>query len=174
MSVSLEQAPPEVHHMAREILEQHHAELRLTDGSLTRLCILMARQGDDSDEPPVKLHGYPCYAVISIIPYKQRVDKRADAEIVIDETAWVDLTEPQQRALLDHELTHLEIQKDENGFVKTDDAGRPKLKMRLHEWQIGGFRSIAERYGGDAMEVVEARKFEDRFGEAVLKKSLFA
>lgn len=177
MGVNFEQAPIEVHQIASEVLQAHHPELRMTDGSPVKLCILMAFRGDDADEPAVMLHGYPCYAKISIIPLKQRVDKRADAEIIIDREEWDNnLSHPQQRALLDHEITHLEIQKDENGFVKTDDVGRPKLKLKVHDWHIGGFRSIAQRYGSDALEVVEARKFQESYGDVALKREaeLFA
>lgn len=174
MSVILDSAEQSVHDMANEIIDAHHPELKgvpNVDGSRSRLCILMACNEDkESDEPPVKCHGYPAAAIVSIIPYKQRVDKRADAEIIIDALVWDGLTEPQQRALLDHEITHLEVQKDEHGFVKTDDAGRPKLKLRLHDWQIGGFRSIAERYGDEALEVRHARDFQKEYGDVALTK----
>lgn len=174
MAVTYDQAPAEVHEMAREILEEHHPELKLGESEHVRLCILMAQvTGDDvdPDEPAVKWNGYPALAVISVISYKQRVDKRADAEIIIDRKAWDDMTEPKQRALLDHEITHLEIQTDADGFVKSDDQGRPKLKLRLHDWQLGGFRSIAQRYGGDAVEVVEARKFEQDYADVTTAKA---
>ena len=164
MSVCYERAEHYVLDMAYEIIGKHHSDLKKAD---VKLCILMAFTGDDSNDPPVKLHGYPCAAVVSIIPLKQRADKRADAEIIIDQKAWDDYTEPRQRALLDHQITHLEIQKDEHGFVKTDDIGRPKLKMRLHDWEIGGFRSIAQRYGDDAIEVTCARDFRRNFGDVV-------
>lgn len=163
---------PEILDMAREIIEKYHPELKTPDGGYVRLCIMLAFQGgDDADhEPAVKLHGYPCYAVIKSIPYKQRVDKRADAEITIDKEKWESLTDRQQRALLDHEITHLEIKRDEYGAVDTDDCGRPKLNIRLHDWQLGGFRSIARRYGSEALEVIEARHFDEDFGKDVLEK----
>lgn len=173
MATIYEQARPEVHEMAADILRIHHPHLKLGDGDPVKICILMAsNDGEEGSrgEPAVKCHGYPAQAVISIIPYKQRVDKRADAEIIIDEANWVDLTEPQQRALLDHEITHLEMQSDESGFVKTDDIGRPKLKLRLHDFQLGGFRTIARRYGADAPEVKLATDFQEKFGADLLVK----
>ena len=172
MAVILELAEESVHALAKEIIERFHPDLKEKadkPGSGIRLCIFMASNGDkESHEPAVKLHGYPCYATIGIIPYKQRVDKRADAEITIDESKWKDMPETQQRALLDHEITHLEVVRDEDGFLKTDDAGRPKLKMRLHDWQLGGFRVIAQRYGADALDVVEAVAFRDTFGDVAM------
>ncbi len=172
MSVTYEQAKWDVHKMAGEVMEQHHGKrLRFADGVFPTLCILMANSSkEEPNGSAVMLHGYPCQAVISVIPYKQRVDKRADVEIIIDEKNWHDLTEPQQRALLDHEITHLEFDVDlKTGIVKTDDAGRPKLKTRTHDYQIGGFREIARRYGADAPEVITARDFAERFGDDVLK-----
>jgi hypothetical protein len=133
-----------------------------------RLCILMATSDTpENGEPAVKLHGWPCAAVVSVIGYKQRVDKRADAEIVIDAKWWDGATPNQRRATLDHEITHLEIQKDETGSVKTDDQGRPKLKLRLHDYELSGFRSIAERYGEDALEVMGIRDFDEKFGPSM-------
>lgn len=176
MSTIYEQAPPDVHEMAKEIIAQHHPALqRMLDGEPVRLCILFASSSDEK-QPAVKCHGYPAAAVISIIPYKQRVDKRADAEIIIDERHWEGLTDVQRRALLDHEITHLEIDLDENNLVRTDDSGRPKLRLKLHDFDFGGFRSVARRYGADAPEVILARKFEEDFGEDVLRSGdrLFA
>jgi len=92
MSIVYERAEdtnPEILRMAREIMEQHHPELKTPDGGYVRLCVMLAFQGGDNDgEPAVKLYGYPCYATIKSIPYKQRVDKRADAEITIDREKW--------------------------------------------------------------------------------------
>lgn len=176
MSTCYELAGPEVHDLARNILETHHPELKMPDGEHVRLCIMFAFTTDDSPEPPVKCHGYPAAAVVSVIPYKQRVDKRADAEIILDQKVWLDrLTELQQRALLDHEITHLEIQVDDHGLVKTDDTGRPKLKLKLHDYELGGFRSIAKRYGEDALEVMEAQRFVKDQGDVMLTgEKLFA
>lgn len=178
MPTTLVLAPKEIHDMAREILraEWHH-DIRLGQGNedqdFIRLCIFLAHS--DSSEPPVKLHGYPCAAKIAIIPYKQRVDKRADAEITIDALWWDNATEPAQRALLDHEISHLELSKDDLGCLKTDDQGRPKLSLRLHDWQLGGFRAIAQRYGDNAPEVAMARDFQKRHGDVALAAgNLFA
>jgi len=174
MPITFEPATLQVYEMAEEIMRTYHPELEMGSGEWPRLCIMTA-VSDDPEDSPLKINGDPAAAIISIIPYKQRVDKRADAEILIDARIWHDLRDGQRRALLDHEITHLQIQWDENGIVKTDDCGRPKLKMRLHDWTLTGFRSIATRYGEDALEVIDARKFVEKFGKDVLApKELFA
>jgi Putative phage metallopeptidase len=166
MSLSYEQAGEEIHGMARDIIQQHHGELDMP-GFQIKLCIMFVSD-HETDEPCLELHGDPAGAVISVIPYKQRADKRADAEIIIDRLVWEDLNDRQRTALLDHEITHLEIQLDENGCVKTDDIGRPKLKLKRHDWTLSGFRSIAVRYGSDALEVIEARKFDRDYGDVTI------
>lgn len=174
MSIVYERAGGDVLSLAEDIMRTHHPELQTGPGEYPRLCILMA-SGAEPGRSAVVAHGYPCQATIAVIPYKQRVDKRADAEIIIDERNWLDLSEARQRALLDHEITHIEIQKDEHGHLKTDDMGRPKLKMRLHDFDFGGFREISRRYGADAPETIAARDFADRFGDDVLSQDkLFA
>lgn len=173
MSVIYIQANEEVKSMAREIIEQHHPELVCPGGEYVRLCIMMAM--GDSGEPTVKVNGVPKSAVVTVIPYKQRVDKRADAEIIVDSDVFKNASERQQRAILDGCITALEIQKDEIGSVKTDDEGRPKIRLRICDWNLNGFRSIAQRYGSDAPEVAAARKFKEEYGDAVFAEDkLFA
>lgn len=172
MPIRYEQADDSIHAMAREVMEKHHPELRMPDQSYVKLCILMAEDDDLEDgESTLKDAGYPLQAKVSVIQYKQRVDERDDAEILLDRANWERLTEPQQRALLDHAVTHLDIQKDENGFVKTDDVGRPKLKLKVPDFRLSGFRSVARRHGDDAPEVIAARAFERDYGEDVLGRA---
>lgn len=172
MPVIYEKSEPDevINHIARGVMLEHHPELKLPDDTYPTLAILWASCGAEDDDAPVKWQGYPAAAVISIIPYKQRVDKRADAEIIVDKKHFEKLSDLQQKALIDHEITHLQISLDDQGYVKTDDNGRPKLKLRLHDWQLGGFRSIAKRYGADALETMGARAFEKEYGADVLAK----
>jgi hypothetical protein len=183
MSIIYELADPSIHDLAREIMEAHHGNqesvdpttgevqlrnLRMADGTYPRLCILMATDDDpEGDGNPVKLHDRTCAAVISIIPYKQRVDKRADAEIIIDAERWKKFSQRTRRALLDHEITHLEFKIDDDGFVQTDDAGRPKLRLRDHDWDVTGFRSIAQRYGDDSIDVMNLRQLQKDYGDVM-------
>ena len=143
--------------MAESVARNHHSEL--VDAGVT-IGVLACVHGerDDESRPALKLHGYTCAATIQITPVKQRMLGHPDAVIVIDEKTWEGLTEARRRALIDHELTHLVVQFDDDGQPKLDDAGRPKLRMRLHDWELGGFEEVAERHGGSALEVVEFRR----------------
>lgn len=168
--------------MAAEVLEQHHDDpknpnsyLRLPDKSFVQLCIMFAYNDDDGEKTPaVTKDGYPAQGIVSVIPLKQRVDKRADVEIVLDRANWEELTDGQKRALLDHFLEHIVIRKDENNMVICDDIGRPKVTLRLCDWHLKGFQAVAKRWGDDAPEVIAAREFDEKFGEDVRKAALFA
>ncbi len=83
-----------------------------------------------------------------------RVAGKADADLKIDEENWNGLTDRQREALLHHELLHLEVKSDEEGHVQTDDCGRPKLKIRPHDWEAGGFNQVAEAYREDSPEAI--------------------
>jgi len=120
-----------------------------------RIGILFA-QNDKG--PAVKLHGAACNATIRIISHKDRVTKRYDAELVIDERNWDGFSDRQRQALIAHELEHLElVQKiDPDTKVKRvqyDEGGRPKLKLRPGDWDVGdGFASVVAEFGKDAVE----------------------
>ena len=76
------------------------------------------------------------------------------------------MTEPQKDALVDHELTHLVLVIDpKTKTPKLDHSGRPKLAMRLHDWELGGFADTAQHYGKDALEVISMRRFSDKYGQ---------
>jgi hypothetical protein len=143
------------------LIASHHPDLQKHEVTVG---VVLATT-DDPDKPAVKLHGYPCAAVVSITPYKQRIHGVADALITIDAANWDDLSERQRESLIAHELTHLTVATDRKGYAKADDAGRPKLRMRLHDVQVGWFMSIAERYGEDSYEVQQARDIQDKHGQ---------
>ncbi len=65
---------------------------------------------------------------------------------------------------MDHELTHLELAEKEGAPV-LDDGGRPKLKMRLHDYEFGWFTEVAERHKENAIEVQQARALIDGDGQ---------
>jgi hypothetical protein len=126
---------------------------------------------DDPERPAVKLHGYPCAAVIKINSAKDRLEGKSDATITIDGRAWAEEWSDDGRvALIEHELQHLIVarskptKRDPEARVLSDDAGRPKLKMRPHDFQIGGFVSIARRHGDESFERKTAAALRADFG----------
>lgn len=150
---TLERAPAEALEIVNEMTEKYHGALR--DAELTIDVFFAFAKTDehgDTESCAVKLHGYPCAAVVKINSYTLRAKGHADAEITIDGDNWDTWTDDQCRALIDHELEHLELKTDKDGLLVRDDLDRPKLRMRKHDHQYGWFDSVARRHGEASLE----------------------
>lgn len=123
------------------------------------------KESGEPKGPALKHEGYPAAAVIKINNQKDRVEGKTDATIVVDGDKWADWSDEYRTALIDHELTHLELDLDDDKAVKLDDCNRPKLKMRLHDWQIGGFEEVARRHGDDSPEKKQTKALHDKHGQ---------
>jgi hypothetical protein len=166
MTTTYTPASPDITDRIAEVLMDYHGDL--AEHGVT-IGILMATS--DDDKPAVTKDGYPCAALIEKTSYKNRCLGIADAVITIDSASWKDFTEAEKVAVLDHELMHLELVYDKDGVLKTDDANRPKLKMRLHDFQIGGFAVIAERHGAASIESQEFRSVYHHYYQQLFKWS---
>lgn len=111
--------------------------------------VLMA---SNPDGRAVKVGGYPALAKIKKTTLENRANGDADARLIIDAEYWEHADKAQRTALIDHELTHL-VLVVKDGEVQRDDLYRPKLRMRLHDFEIGGFYEICERHKEKAVEL---------------------
>ena len=151
--------------LMEEVVEQFHPHLN--DHSAI---IDLIDAYDTAGGPAVMHHGIPAYAVVRAVPLKDRTMGRGDCEITFDGFMVGNLSEDGQRALIDHELYHLEIKRNKDGQVKFDDLGRVEFKMRPHDREFGWFDSIARRWGRHSMEVRQAMEMikEEEFRELYL------
>lgn len=151
-------ASAEVNQIVEQMLEKYHGPLR--DAGVQIECLFAFALTDDNGDstgPALKLGGYPCNAVVRILNLKDRTVGRGDAEIVIDGDQWDTWDDEQKRALIDHEIEHLELKTDDEGVIR-DDLGRPKLRLRKHDVHFGWFDSIARRHGAASFEVQQFRQ----------------
>lgn len=140
--------------MVNRILEKWHPDV-----AKTRPWISVIFASND-EGPDLKLHGYPCAAVIKQNSYKDRVAGKADVDILVSREWWDDNpTDEAREALLDRELCHLEVKLDKNGEVVTDDLDRPRFTMRLHDFEFGGFYEVIRRHKQLAVEAQQMVKF---------------
>jgi hypothetical protein len=117
----------------------------------------------NSEDAPLKHGGYPAAALARICNYKQRVKGYGDCEIAIDKEDWDTKDDAERLALLHHELRHFEPVMGKNG-LKRDALDRPKLRLRLHDAQIGVFYDVVEKHGAKAPE---SRLFADAYRKMV-------
>lgn len=160
MAKTFSQAGKETTDLVATVLTKYHGHLAERNMQIGVLFV-----SDEADTGAVLKHnGYPAAAVVKINSYRDRVEGKPDATITIDEDHWQSLSGEERTALIDHELYHLELATDKDGAPKFDDLGRPKLRIRLHDWQLGGFDAVVKRHGTNAPEqqhfqqVAESRK----------------
>ena len=134
------------------LIEQHHERLKEI-----KIDLVMVEE-TTSGRPALMLHGWPAAALTRATSALERAMGRGDAEIQIAKVRWCSMTERQRRALLDHELQHIQLKKDQLDCVLLDINGRPMVTMRQHDVQVGWFLEVAQRWGEDSIEQQQSRE----------------
>lgn len=164
-------APPEVEEYATELRALYHDKL---DECQVRVGYLMARatRNEDGDRigVAIKLHGTRALAKVKINSLADRAEGKPDATITIDGDEWPDWSEERQRAVIDHELHHIEVvyERDSQTVWKTDDLGRPVLRLRPHDFDVRGFDVIRARWGMASIEHEAVERLKVRPVQALL------
>jgi hypothetical protein len=146
-----------------EVLEKHHPELHDAELIVDVLVAFATKNEQGEPRGPALSHGgYPAIATVRINSLKQRVLGGGDALVTLDGDRWGGFSPLQQRAILDHELTHLELVEGEEGGVEGDDIGRPRLRLRKHDHQFGWFDAVVRRHGANSVEWSQFAAFRDQ------------
>lgn len=128
----------------------------------------------------VALNGYPCAATVQIMNEANRAAGCADARITIDKDFWESATEDERRSLISHEMTHImpilsKPSKDGTcpDKYKRDNLGRPKLKMRKHDYNCSGFWSNVEKFQENSVDLQNIIAINKQLREKKLVQSQF-
>lgn len=91
-----------------------------------------------------------------------------DFVILLNRETWhlSEFTTAMKRALLDHELCHAQVKRDEDGEIKYDDKGRPVWRVRKHD--LEEFREIVQRHGQWKSDIQEFVKTAVKASKAPL------
>ena len=144
--------------MLTRVMREHHPKLAEAG---VRVDVLMA---ENPTGDAVKHRGAPAIAVVRVVRLKDRVKGMGDAEITIDLSAWDGMTDRHREAVLFHELEHLvrvDRKNPEEGEPAwaTDDIGRPKLRLRPGDVNLGdAFIESARLFGDFAAEYQNIRR----------------
>lgn len=123
---------------------------------------------EDSGEPindALRKNGCKALGICRKLALKDRALGRGDAEISLDGEWWRQSDNSERRALLDHELHHLDVKRNKDGTAQRDDLGRPILKLRPHDHEFGWFEVIAARHGVASQERIQARRIMEQSGQ---------
>lgn len=162
MATTYSECPAEIKKRATQIAREFHPHL--IEGDVT----IFFKWAENPDDVALMFQGYPAAATIKINSYEKRVEGLADCTMTIDKAFWDEASEESQDALLDHELQHIDVRRNKAGAIKYDDANRPCLRLRKHDFQIGGFHSIAKRHGIGALEVQYVEKVNETWKQMEL------
>jgi len=110
-------------------------------------------------------NGFRAFGVTKVMPLKDRAMGRGDVEIMLDGDNWRTSNADEQAALLDHELHHISVKADRAGNIQFDDLGRPLIKLRKHDIEVGWFSLIASRHGSVSIERQQAKYIMDDKGQ---------
>jgi hypothetical protein len=138
------------------VIDEFFPDIRRCEPELA-ISVLMA---DNEDNPggALKKYGAGVVAMIKRSSKEDKAENGPDLRILIDADRWRGSSERRQRAILAHELRHVEIQWEPGGRVPQADAyGRPKIKLVADDWVLTGFEDVAEWFGEDAVEVGAVR-----------------
>ncbi len=163
----------DVEEMLDEAKSRFHQELCNNDVTVGLLKAERKKRKDGTwtDGPVLAVRGHTCAATIQITSTKHRALGVPDAIITINWEWWGNHNNGLRLAMLDHELTHIEVELDGEGVGKRDDVDRPKLLTRYHDWEFGGFLSIVQRHGINAVEALSVKQVAT--SETFTQKRLF-
>jgi hypothetical protein len=159
MPSTFSKANEEVSPMAEELMEKYHQDLISADVKIDFIFAVagLDPQTEEPTGPAITHQGYRALGLTKIMSLKDRTMGRGDAEILLDGDVWPALSDDSKKALVDHELHHLEVKRNARGEFMFDDLERPKLQLRKHDWQAGFFHIIADRWGQSSQEILQLR-----------------
>jgi hypothetical protein len=161
-SIGYEHCPPEVIRLLEDAMTRWHPELVEAVVEIKPLFALAYSRSGEAI-PAIKVRGHAAIAKIKITKLEDRVRGMGDATLLIDGARWERMGHNARLAILDHELEHLNVDPE-----KLDDAGRPKLKMRHHDFEVSGFDSVAKRQGENSIELQNVALLKERFAQLLI------
>lgn len=114
-------------------------------------------------EGGVKLHGRDVTDVVKVLKLEDRASGSEDVRIVLDADEWETASKNRRTAILDHALAHLEVVRDKKSDkIKLDDVGRPRIRIRQHDFELGGFYDVVRRHKEQSVEAQHIAYFANQ------------
>ena len=146
-------ANEEINLTIQKVMKENHGDLHAEGVTITAM-IARSEEG-----PAIKVRGCEAAGCIRITKLMERTLGLGDAVMILDGERLDAWSSKRLQAVIDHELRHLMLKpcKKTGGFQR-DDEGRPKLRIRPHDFEFGWFARTAELYGEESYEVSQARE----------------
>jgi len=170
MPTTYKRCDQSVSDLASEILCRFETHKPLLDAKV-RIDLVFAMPDLDEDGHPIndalKKNGVRALGICRKLGLKDRALGRGDVEISLDHYWWTQTAdELMQKALLDHELHHIAVVVAKTSHLpRCEEDGRPKIRLRKHDFEFGWFTIIAARHGEHSQERIQAREIFERAGQ---------
>lgn len=165
---TFERADRTVEQLADTLIDKYESHKPLAAVPVKVDFVFARADVDDNGEPindALSKNGIKALGICRKMPLKDRAMGRGDAEVCLDGDWWAKASPEEQAALLDHELHHIAVKMDKHGRIAMDDLGRPQLKLRKHDIDVGWFSCIAQRHGAASLERIQAKSIMDNAGQ---------
>jgi hypothetical protein len=160
---TFEKCPKKVYDLAKDILQEFETHHPVLDADVSIDLLFAYGTVNDSGiktGDAIRKNGVRALGMCRVVSLKDRAKGASDIEIVLDGDWWQTATEREKRALLDHELHHIIPLTGEK-----DDLGRPLVRLRKHDVDVGWFAIIAKRHGDYSQERQQAQRIMERGGQ---------
>ena len=113
----------------------------------------------------ISKNGAPCAAQVRLISAFNRQTDNYDVKIILDGDIWKDLSKEERIAVVDHELSHIQIVVDADGepVMINEQSDKVKLKCIHDDIQMWGFSEIIDRHGKNSQELQVLQSLVKRY-----------
>ena len=164
----------DINDLVKDVMKKHHADLFKENVTIDAVGARKDSKREGS-VPALMLRGQRVLAKIGITSLQDRARGIADAKLTIDMFSWDTMPQAKKVAVIDHELTYLNLvmmratkKEPWRKGPKHDDLNRPVLKLRHHDWELTGFQEVVERHGEASVEASQFLAFKAEFGQLSL------
>lgn len=159
-----QRADKAVEQLATEVLCEYPEHTPILNARVKIDYVFAFATVDDNGVPTghaLTKNGLRALGICRKVPLKDRAMGRGDVEIALDGDWWPTAALESRKALLDHELYHVEIREDRHGNVQKDDLNRPMIELRPHDFEVGWFAAVSARHGEFSIERQQAKNVMD-------------
>jgi len=134
-----------------------------------RIGLVFVTNSSNSGEtkPAFTIFGQPTPSKVKLVNAKDRIFKKLDVEILIDEFYWASSDDREKHAIIEGALSQLEIS-EKSGVVNYNDDGTVKLKLKKPDMVFIGNSKIAEKYRSSSPEMKAFMELKTEFSNILL------
>lgn len=157
MAAIKEMADSSICETVNKVIDAYHQELKHAGVQVTVLAVKSITENGEilPDEQALTSNGHMVPATVRRASCSETALGAGDVIIEVDSYMWQKQLGKQSRiALIDHELCHVCVCRDNRGSFQHNFNGRPHLELIHHDIDIGLFYDVVRRHGAESIEAM--------------------